>query len=259
MNDRPKRHHHIAETIQRNFADARGQLYFWRRGEFPPERVMKAAPGKLFVQKELYTMTEADGTKTTELEGLLADLDSHCADFLRQIQGALDQRKVPNLSTSAWEFWFYFLYYHIKRSPAYMDKVTEHYSHRNFVLNEERLEGREPTVTELDRLTKNYRVAAQSVPPSPEVFDALTSKGLVIIIPAGLQRSYILGDAGIAQARAVAGERAFSGMTPFLPVAPHIALGQFGHIVLACEFHEHPELARPAVDSAEGLAGALGP
>jgi hypothetical protein len=169
--NQPKRHHHIAQMIQRNFADSSGQLYFWRR-DFAVGDVRRISTGKLFVEKDLYTFTEADGSKNVALEEMLAELDGAGASFLIQMRQALAERKIPNFTPSAWEFWHQFLYFHIKRSPAYMDKVTDHYGYREKVLRDAREDGRDPDEAELDRLAKNARVGAQAADPSPEAYEA---------------------------------------------------------------------------------------
>lgn len=230
---RPKRHHYIPQMILRNFANADGGLFFWRR-TFPPGEIKTTWTDNLFVESDLYTLFDSAGAPDTSLESGFSKLESTGADFLRQLLVIVRAGGVPKPDAGAWHFWRQFLYYQMKRAPAYMRSIAAKTGHMDNVARsivEAKESGLYPpeTIPDLDnaedmnRLYNNSLVHAQALRPSDLVMNALRRRGMTVFVaPPGKQ--LVIGEIPNAQARigtAVGGD----GRVMFMPVAADVAIG----------------------------------
>ena len=227
----PHRHHYIPQMILRNFVNAEGGLYFWRR-DFAVGAVRSTATQNLFLEDNLYTIIGDDGERNATLEQGFARMESTGARLIGQLLATIRLGTLPRLNEEAWEFFHHFHYYAGKRSAAW---------HRRFVSRDEVLTvvneiAGEPNWTDadrawlndqpdLDRVMNNARIAAQAAPPPQELLAMMRESGMAIYI-APPRASFVLGDHPMAMARV---ERADSGAmgqrVSFMPVAHDVAIG----------------------------------
>lgn len=232
--NQPRRHHFFPQMILRNFADDHGRVQFWRRN-FPEGQVLSVNTKNLFVQSDLYSLVAADGSKDLSLEKLYSQLEGTAADFFRQLFPVVRQRQAIRLSDAAWEFWYEYMYFTMKRAPAFVKHIAERSGHRRNVdktiddLRDKQAEVPPGTLhwiddpVAVDRVVKNSLVTAQSIMPSQEVLEAFGPLGMSIFrVPA--RKSLIVGDLPIAMAR-IGGGSELDGLVSFMPVAPDIAVG----------------------------------
>ena len=229
----PKRHHFIPQMMLRHFADDDGRLWFWRR-DFAEGDVHKTTTQNLFVEKDLYTLIQNDGTKDVALETFFSSLEGAGATFINQLAAIVRAGELPKLDDGAWRFWGQFFYYHLKRTPAAIA----------FFANEMNLDARiqatfenvrtiraetggDPDEVGLkERIRQNAIVTAQRAPPSPEVLAAFEKMGLAIYRISDTSKSFIVSDAPGATAKFRMADGQWSHPTLFLPLTWDIAVGQ---------------------------------
>lgn len=229
-----RRHHFIPRMILRNFADDRGQLWFWRR-EFPRGVVKRAAAENLFVETDLYSIVREDGSVDAGLEDELAAMESVGADFMRQLLGIVRRGQVPRLDEGSWDFWRRFIYVHMKRSPAYLERVAARLGTWESVTeklatvaSEGGPDGDRATAllsdpAALRKYVNNLRPLVAGRAPSDDVEAALKNRG-ISVFRAPPRKSFIVGEIGFARAK-VTSKHAVTGSLTFVPIAPDVALG----------------------------------
>ncbi|WP_334150081.1 DUF4238 domain-containing protein [Hyphomicrobium sp.] len=112
----PKRHHHIAQGIQRRFTDAEGLLHAFDKRR--PERgVFATTPLNLFVEKDLYTIRRKDGSRNTDLEHWYSELEGAVTPLLDHIIESCLAGQEPGLPADAKQLWDTFFYHQQKRAP----------------------------------------------------------------------------------------------------------------------------------------------
>lgn len=227
----PHRHHYIPQMILRNFANADGGLYFWRR-EFAVGAVRSTATQNLFLEDNLYTIVGDHGEHNASLEQGFARMESTGARLIGQLLTMVRSGRVPRLNEEAWEFFHHFHYHSGKRSAAW---------HRRFVTREEVIAvanelAKEPHWTDadrawlndqpdLERVMNNARIAAQATPPPEELLAMMRERGMAIYV-APPRTSFVLGDHPTAMARIGGAAPGKMGQfLSFMPVAYDVAIG----------------------------------
>jgi Protein of unknown function (DUF4238) len=227
----PHRHHYIPQMVLRNFVNAGGGLYFWRR-EFAVGAVRSTATQNLFLEDNLYTIVGDDGEHNATLEQGFARMESTGAHLIGQLLTTIRSGAVPRLNEEAWEFFHHFHYHSGKRSAAW---------HRRFVSRDEVMAvandlAKEPHWTDadrawlndqpdLDRVMNNARIAAQATPPPEELLAAMRQRGMAVYT-APPRCSYVLGDHPTAMARIGGADSGKMGrLLSFMPVAHDVAVG----------------------------------
>lgn len=229
----PKRHHFIPQMMLRHFADADGQLWFWRR-DFGEGDVRKTTTQNLFVEKDLYTLVHPDGARDVALEKFFAELEGVGAKFINRLTDIVRRGGAPALDNSAWDFWNHFFYYHLKRTPGaiavfaaqmgFEDKIKGTVEKIRAIRRESGRDPNEPGLEE--QLARNAVIVAQAAKPSTEVLAAFDQLGLAIYRIVDPSRSFIVGDVPGAMARFRLPEGGMSRETLFLPLTWDIAVGQ---------------------------------
>ena len=231
-NNRPKRHHFIPQMMLRHFADNDEQLWFWRR-DFVKGDVRKTSTQNLFVEKDLYTFTDANGTKDVALETFFSCLESAGAKFINQLADIVRNEETPKLDDSAWEFWGQFFYYHLKRTPGQIEFFAKQMNFDQMIDNtyQKIKEVRSITGGDAeeqglkDKIRKNVIVGAQRAAPSNEVLALFKTLGLAIYKVADPAKSFVVGDVPGATAKFRTLNRSWSHPTLFLPLTWDIAVG----------------------------------
>lgn len=227
----PHRHHYVPRMVQRNFANEDGGLYFWRRG-FAIGEVRSSTPTNLFIEDDLYSITDRDGARDTSVELWFSRLESTAAKFIGQLLNIVRQGMTPILDESSWELWHHYNYFAQKRSVAWhsrflteedMLKVIKRIASEEQWAEHQRMWGEDPA--KAARVMNNSRVAAQVDPPPADLLADLRSRGLTVYV-APSQASFILGDdvGSSASIRALDGG-ASGQLVHFMPIASDVAIG----------------------------------
>jgi hypothetical protein len=233
QNNRPKRHHFIPQMILRHFADNDGQLWFWRR-DFAKGGARKTSTQHLFVEKDLYTFTAADGSKDVALETFFSQLEGAGANFISQLADIIRNGETPKLDDSAWAFWGQFFYYHLKRTPGAIRFFAEQMNFDVLIDNTYQKIKAVPAETGgdaeeqglRDKIQQNAIVMAQRAPPSKEVLALFETLGLAIYKVTDPAKSFVVGDIPGATAKFRSPNGQWSHPTLFLPLTWDIAVGQ---------------------------------
>ena len=77
---RPISHHYVPKWLLKRFCDEKGKLW-WRRCDWPPEKVHPQSLTSVFYQNHLNTLYTADGGKDPRVETALAKLDGELSDI----------------------------------------------------------------------------------------------------------------------------------------------------------------------------------
>jgi len=232
--NQPKRHHFVPQMMLQHFTDSDKNLWFWRR-EFEYGDVRKSKPKNLFVEKDLYTYINFDGTKDIALERFFSDLEGTGAEFIRQLADIVRSGAVPELDDSAWEFWRHFFFYQLKRSPAFINATSERIGFRETVrATVERIKATESAASIADshedledRFYKYATLMAQSQAPTDEIISAFQALGLAIFRITDPSKSFIIGDITGATAHIGKSDKTISNVVLFVPLTFDIALGHF--------------------------------
>lgn len=224
----PKRHHFIPRVLLRNFADPQQRLWF-NRPEFAPGETRLTHLDNLFVEGQLNTIVELDGSVNKSAEAQFGHIETTAGEFLPAVISAVREGAQPVLSNQAWDFWHHFFSAQWRRTPPYLESITDSVELDATMRRDiatllakgaipaeygERL--KDPAVFAQQR--KNALILARARNPGDELLAFLRTLGLAIYrIPATTKRQFVLGDVSIA--------RPFSGAPMFMPIAPDIALG----------------------------------
>jgi Protein of unknown function (DUF4238) len=217
----------------RNFANDDGKLWFWRR-EFDKGDVRISSTQNLFVEKDLYTVVQEDGSKDVDLETFLAKLEGDGARFIAYVSDVVRNNALPALDDSAWKFWHHFLYFHLKRTPGFIAGMANPMNWPETINDTvEQIKATRISVGQYTnepglekRISKNVVVMAQSKPPNPKVIAAFDQLGLVIYRIIDPKKSFIVGDVPGAAAQFRLPNNEMSRPTMFLPLAWDISIGQ---------------------------------
>jgi hypothetical protein len=233
QNTRAKRHHFIPQMMLRHFADNDGQLWFWRR-DSAEDGVRKTSTQNLFVEKDLYTFTAANGTKDVALETFFSNLEGAGAQFISNLADIIRREETPKLDDNAWKFWGQFFYYHLKRTPGAIaffakqmnwDQRIDN-SYQKIKAVRAQTGGNADEQGLRDKIRQNAIVTAQRAQPSDKVLALFATLGLAIYKVADPVKSFIVGDIPGATAKFRMPNGQWSHPTLFLPLTWGIAVGQ---------------------------------
>lgn len=226
----PQRHHFIPQMILRNFTANDGLLWYRQRG-WEEGKVVRAKPNDVFFKRDLYTRLLADGRKDVSVEHLFSKIESVAANFIDQIRLGAHGGKRITLNDGAWNFWYHFYFHLVKRTPSYMNAITEH-SEFDVLIDaavESYVAGHPDEAGQVDLirggLEKNAIVFAQARSPSREIIEAVEQLGLTIFKISDRAKSFIVGDVFGVTARIGGPGLLPSGKEMFVPLAHDIAVG----------------------------------
>jgi hypothetical protein len=112
----PKRHHYIAETVQKRFTDGDGYLFAYDK-RAPGTGIRPTRPDNVFVEGHLYSQRAADGAPDVSLELAFGELESAIDPILEKIATAARAKSEPRLSSDEKRLLDIFVYFQWKRVP----------------------------------------------------------------------------------------------------------------------------------------------
>lgn len=198
----PKRHHYVPEMLQKRFIDDAGWLHAFSKKR-ADGRVYPVRPEKLFVEKHLYSETDADGSRNPEMERTLGRLETLADPVVERMVEAARHGRSPNLNPAELDVWCYFFAIQWRRVPDLHLTVTpDDDVNASFDALVADLRLSQPHLTaELDRLdtpderqrmVHNARVGVLER-VSGEVLDALRCRGLAIGVVERPDKRFVLG------------------------------------------------------------------
>ncbi len=205
----PRRHHYVAKSFQRRFADAEGKLYVFDKGD-PRAGIRRKIPKKSFVQWDLNTIEQKDGSRDTSLETWYSKLETDVAPIIDKIVDAARARDTPNLTETERNLWDNFSYHQQKRAPDIFYRLGLVQRFDSFLQREiaefER-EVRPLTADEREELNSpkavsrmiQYASAHARGRGSEEIIATLARCGLAIALIAKPNKSFIIGDHPLAR------------------------------------------------------------
>lgn len=211
--------------LLKNFVDGDGFLWARRRGVVD---TLKPAPHNLFAVRDLNSVRLSDGSLNTDLEEWYANtLESEGAVFFDDLLNAVRNGKTIGLSPDTWYFWHVFLYHHIKRQPASIERASTNTDIENFLsrlIDNELANGTAQLGDEVredfqTRMLQAAKVRARSLQPSENMQKLFKTLGMAVFRVNDPRKSLIIGDCAVATA-IIGGAQTF-----FAPVASDVALG----------------------------------
>jgi hypothetical protein len=225
-----KRHHFVAEMMQRRFTDTNGLLHFFNK-QTPERGVQTTTPRNLLVRTHLYSKIRSDGSRDTSLEERYAKLEGVVSPVLDQIAAAVLRRNLPIIPESTRLVLNHFVYEQIRRVPDFHEKimpiasaelaveeaVAEFETKYRKLTPEEREETFRPK--EIQEFRQNARVGALSR-HSPAVLSALRAKGLLFGV-CREKSSFLIGGAPVARFGKILTD---SSTELWLPIHPNLVM-----------------------------------
>lgn len=231
----PKRHHHIAQGIQRRFTDAEGLLHAFDKRR--PERgVFATTPLNLFVEKDLYTIRRKDGSRNTDLEHWYSELEGAVTPLLDHIIASCLAGQKPGLPADAKQLWDTFFYHQQKRAPDvfvrlgleeqfYKDlprRIEDYELEHGPLTDEDRLHMADPAV--LSRMLRHACAQARAH-PGDTVMEILAARGLAFAVTPP-NKAFILGDH--PQARRGGSDIRQDNVELWMPIGSRVAVSPWG-------------------------------
>ena len=114
--NQPVSHHYVPKWLLKRFCDDKGKLW-WRRREWPPEKVHPQSLDSVFYRNHLNTLFAEDGSKDPRVETALAKLDRELSDLTDRLveQGRRGDR--PDLEEESRDKLYSYMFVQYKRSP----------------------------------------------------------------------------------------------------------------------------------------------
>lgn len=163
-------------------------------------------PKNAFVKRDLNAIKHADGSRNVALEGRFSALEGDVKFVLDKIITAARARQLPGLSRREREVWDLFTYFQYKRAPDVYERIGVLADFESTVMSTlQEIEGqlgRQLTEFErapltcpqsIDRIKHNSMVVARGRIP-PEMFGALSSRGIAIGLISRPDKCFIVGD-----------------------------------------------------------------
>jgi hypothetical protein len=122
MGDEPKRHHSVPEMLQKRFADARGNLWFFDK-QRPEIGVQVTSPTNLFVRNRQYTLLKSDGTKDWSLESRYSKLEGYMNLLIEKIVPLVRAGTYPSLTENERGLIDLYVYEQWRRVPELYDRL----------------------------------------------------------------------------------------------------------------------------------------
>jgi hypothetical protein len=233
-----KRHHYLAQSFQQRFTDAAGKLYIFDKRR-RHAGVRYGIPKNEFVQTDLYTIIEKDGSRDTSLENWYSKLESDIAPIIDKIAKEARAQRLPLLSFFERSTWDMFFYHQQKRGPDIFRKLglVQRLSQllpnliaefeRDFrpLTPNEREEFKSPATFE--RLTQYASVRARGQ-GSSMVMSALAARGIAVALITNPNKSFVIGDYPLAR-MGPDGTLSHPETELWLPIAADVAVSPWGN------------------------------
>ena len=150
--NQPISHHYVPKWLLKRFCDEKGKLW-WRRHDWPPEKVHPQSLTSVFYQNHRNTFYAADDAKDSGVETALAKLDGELSDITDSLVKQARRGNPPALDEESRAKLYLYIFVQYKRSPDL--RGEENWPH-------------------------NARVAAL-LQPSKEVSQVLSTKGMCLM------------------------------------------------------------------------------
>lgn len=203
----PKRHHYIAEQLQKRFVDHDGWLYAYDERHLDIG-IRRTKPRDVFVEGHLYSQIAANGAKDVALELAFSKLEGEIDPVIEKIVTAARQREKPSLTPDEKRAWDIFFYYQWKRVPDRRSRTEFNFEESlNETVREYEAKVRPLTASERAsiespaekaRLLQNAWVTATGL-AGEDALDALAQRGLGIILIEKSNCSFVIGSSPIVK------------------------------------------------------------
>lgn len=233
----PRRHHYVPVFIQRRFTNGDGKLFLYSH-ERRARGVYTSRPEDAFVQRDLNTVEEKDGSKNVELELWYSWFEGLIAPIVERIVSRARARKEPQLTADERNAWDNFVYHQQKRAPdtfkrlGLLDEFRENLAAR---IDEYHGSVRPLGEAERGNLMREDTIKAMIQRASVtargrgggEALDALASRGIGVCVIGPPGKSFILGDH--PQSRmGPNGDLRDTSTDLWMPIAPDVAVSPWG-------------------------------
>ncbi len=232
-----KRHHYVPRMIQKRFADHDGTLFFVRKSGNNPE-IKRTSPQNLFVEKHLNATFSEHGTRSTETEEYLSELESGADPIIEKIVQTARSGTLPQLSKSEKSVLDTFVYKQWARVSS--DQVGDFFDPeellddliRQYQSEFGSLSAAEAQFVEKPqwrtRLMHNSRVRALRL-PSNEAIDVLRMRGLGIARISNERRGFIVGSRPIVKFCGKNSHVLEPTTELWFPITHDVVITPFGH------------------------------
>jgi hypothetical protein len=193
--------------LLRRFAGSDGKLYFFNK-RLRAKGVLKSSPKDLFVQRDLYSFLNSDGSRDMALEKYYAEIEGRANQIIEKIISSSKAGRVPQLSRTEKFEWDNYVYRQWTRVPdlqietlanfdeCLAESITEFETKYRPLTEAERISLQNPET--IARLKQNSRVQALGSPPGLAV-QALNQRGLVIAEIKRPKESFVVGSFPVAK------------------------------------------------------------
>ena len=117
---KPKRHHFVAQMIQKRFVDADGKVWAYDC-RTPGRGLFQEKPSGFMLQGHLYSEVAEDGKADTSLETDFAKLESAADPIVERMVVGARKGKLPNFDQRETNIWIEFFIQQIRRVPDNFD------------------------------------------------------------------------------------------------------------------------------------------
>jgi hypothetical protein len=121
--ERDVRQHIVSKMLQGRFTDEHGRIFVFNK-KARESGVFQTTPLNAFVQKHIYSMENADGTKDPALEKFYSRLETEANKIIEKIVRAARANTTPGLSPHEKVLWDAFVYHQWKRSPEFFRRYA---------------------------------------------------------------------------------------------------------------------------------------
>lgn len=226
-----RRHHIIAQMIQRRFVDEDGLIFLFDKRR-PRLGILRVSTTNAFVERDLNTAVTPDGVRDASLETAFSALESEAKVVTDKIIDRARARKTPRLTPKEREIWDFYFYCQQKRAPdvfhrlGFVDQLRKELP---AYIEEYERDVRPLTPEEraiinsaegVARIIQNTSVRARSA-GGDEVMTVLGGRGLAVAVITRARKSFILGDHPLAR---FGGRLDDPASEVWMPIAPDVAV-----------------------------------
>jgi hypothetical protein len=195
--------------LQRRFTDEDGLLYFFDKRD--KSRCVRAtSPKNIFVERDIYSTKNADGSKDASLESYYSLIEGEANAVIEKTVNAARRNSAPRLARSEKSDLDEFVHHLWKRAPDFFSEAwTTGDAERSIKSTTEEIERQHgPLAPELvealgdpairARLEQNARVGALRN-PGPLLGNELARRGLIVARIAVQAKSFVLGSLPVVE------------------------------------------------------------
>lgn len=233
--DYPRRHHYIPLMLLRRFETTNGKIFYYNR-RFKKKKILETTPENIFLQNNLHTVIQRDGSKDLSLEINLSEMESAASDIISKIINNARDGYAVKLNQTEKEIWDAFFFTQWKRTPDFHEKIYID-DEIDLWLEEWRKEhetSEGPLTPEQERdynnqlwrkrIRQNLKIEALAG-DNPSVQKILRQKGLGIMRINKANKSFVMGSFPVIKlAHSNRSHISDPTVEMWLPIAPDIAI-----------------------------------